>query len=142
LVNSALAGGDVSKPGDLEECMGRDSGKFADCVTHEFSFTSGEFRGEREGVVCENFVLTRKDVDYFFQHAVLIDGYTLEKAYSWFPCWFQGTLLVGDNSFKWTISPSGKGNVSMQGKTLFYLVCDEGCEEAFPEGGDVFRELS
>lgn len=117
--------------------------RFVDRYSNDIEFDIVGFGGSREGRVCREFSMDRQDVEFFFKHAELIDGYTLEKEYPWYGCWFEGVLHIKDSTFRWEITPGGKGALTPDNgddASIIYLVCDEGCEELFPEGGNMFEE--
>ncbi len=113
---------------------------FTEIFGGDFTAVVGEFFGDRTEPACDQFELTEEIVNFFFLNARLIDGYSLEKQYPWYPCGFEGSVTMGDFDFRWSISPGGKGFLESDVFGSIYLICGVGCEDAFPHGGNLFSD--
>ncbi len=115
--------------------------RFVDVYGRKFTIEIQELKGDFEERVCQQFHLEAKDVKFFFDNAVLVDGYTLEKEYPWYPCGLNGKITIGEQIFEWEITPGGKGVLEpiSGAEESVCLVCDLGCEDVFPHGGNMFR---
>ena len=127
--------------GGKEEVSEERFPRFVDEYGKSFGLVIREVKGDLGTYACSNFNLDLEDVKVFFKNAVIVDGYTFEKEYPWYPCGLEGSITVGDNVFDWEITPGGKAVINQEaGEAAVCLVCDRACGEIFPHGGNMFRE--
>lgn len=129
----ALAGGNPGADHD-------DHPRFLDEIGTEFDVEITQFEGTRDDIECSKFELSEEDVDYFFRHAVIVDGRTKELQYGWFPCSYEGKLKASGEEYSWSIGAAGTADVQTEEGEMIYLVCESECAEIFPVVGKFLED--
>ena len=85
---------------------------------------------DRQDPICQDFRLTVKQAQQFFDRAKPITESELHDHYEYLPCWVEGTLTDSRGTSVWKIRPIGIGEVRSPDGQRQLLGCKD-CDDLF-----------
>ncbi len=85
---------------------------------------------DKDNAFCNDFILTKSQVKFYFTHAVRITPYEMHHEYEWLPCYVTGRIIDEDKIYKWKIRLIGICELTKPNGEAVFLGC-KNCDEIF-----------